>query len=72
MVMPYESCDNAVLVLLQLNNLVVDWLTVPLILQLLNGQQGEGDIAETPAELLYRAMLPSLPQYMVSFVSCCS
>jgi len=28
--------------------------------------QAEGDVEETPAELLYRAMLPSLPQYMVS------
>lgn len=29
-------------------------------------QQGEEVVPETPAEVLYRAMLPNLPQYMVS------
>ena len=28
-------------------------------------EQAEGEIVETPAEVLYHAMLPSLPQYMV-------
>jgi hypothetical protein len=30
--------------------------------------KGEGEIDETPAEVLYRAMLPSLPQYMIALL----
>ena len=30
--------------------------------------RSEGEVDETPAELLYRAMLPSLPNYMISLL----
>jgi len=30
--------------------------------------RGEGEIAETPTELLYRSMLPNLPNYMISLL----
>ena len=31
--------------------------------------QGEDEVEETQAEILYRAMLPNLPQYMVCYIT---
>lgn len=30
--------------------------------------QGEGELSGTPTEILYQAMLPNLPQYMISLL----